>query len=307
MFDSPEDRQAPRHTYLFGYPITHSLAPLLHSSLFSGVQVPWTYTLVESKDKIDFLPKLHSPECIGSAVTMPHKITFLSEIDSVTEEAKLIGAINTVFKRRDGNGKTRYIGTNTDCIGIREAFLQNFPDALNYSSGRPALIVGGGGTCRSSIYTLWKWMGVSKIYIVNRIPEEVADIMASFEACPEFTGTLVHVETIEQAKALESPALVVGTVPDFAPKEPSEILAREIARTFLEKDSKGLVLEMCYHPRPKTAFFELAEDNGWKVMPGTEAMIYQGVAQQSLWLELPISVFKVKDAERVIKKALQQY
>jgi quinate dehydrogenase len=307
MFDSSADKQTPRHTYLFGYPIAHSLAPLLHSTLFSGVPVPWTYTRVESKDKADFLPKLRSSECIGSAVTMPHKVTFLSEVDAVTEEAKVIGAINTVFKRKDANGKTRYIGTNTDCIGIRDAFLLNFPDVLPRSTGHPALIIGGGGACRSSVYALWKWMGASKIYLVNRFRDEVTDIISSFDACPEFTGTLVHVETVEQAKALESPVLIVGTVPDLIPKQPNEILARAVVMTFLEKESKGLVLEMCYHPKARTAFFERAEEHGWKVLPGTEPMIYQGVAQQSLWLEVPISTFKVKDAEEVIRKALSTH
>jgi quinate dehydrogenase len=298
MFQSPEDRQLPRQTYLFGFPIAHSLAPLLHSSLFKSVQVPWTYSLVESKNKADFL-KIRDPSCIGCAVTMPHKIIFMSEVDTVTEEGRIIGALNTVFKRKDSTGKIKYIGTNTDCIGIREAFLQNSPNVLASSVGKPALVIGGGGTCRSAVYTLWKWMGASEIYIVNRFREEVIDIIASFEACPEFTSKLIHVETVEQAKALQSPALIVSAVPDIEPKTPQEIVAKDIVANFLGRNEKGVILEMCYHPHPRTKFFELAEGKGWEVIPGTEAMIYQGIAQQVLWLEMPSSNFDVKDAEVV--------
>ena len=58
---------------------------------------------------------------------MPHKITFTREVDELTEEGSVIGAINTIFMRKDHEGRTRYIGTNTDCIGVRDAFLQNCP------------------------------------------------------------------------------------------------------------------------------------------------------------------------------------
>lgn len=304
MFDASNDRLASHKIFLFGYPIAQSLAPLLHNTLFKSSSVPWNYSLVESKDKNDILPKLSDPMCIGIAVTMPHKVTFMSQVDFVTAEARIIGAINTVFKRRTLNNKTMLIGTNTDCIGIREAFLQSSPDILRQSSGRPALIIGGGGTCRGSIYALWKWLGVSEIYLVNRLASEIVEIMESFQAHPEFTGTLVHVETVEQATSLESPALIVGAVPNCAPKEPGEIAARKIITHFLARECKGVALEMCYAPKIKTEFFELAKGNGWQVIPGTEPMIYQGIAQQALWLELPSSAINVAGAEEVIHQAL---
>jgi quinate dehydrogenase len=45
---------------------------------------------------------------------------------------------------------------------------------------------------------------------------------------------------------------------------------------------KGVVLEMCYHPQIRTRFYEAVEKMGWKVLPGMESMICQGVAQQVL-------------------------
>ena len=310
MFESPADRQSTYHAYLFGYPIAHSLSPLLHTTLFKRGQVPWKFSLAESKNKSDMIPKLRDPSCIGCAVTMPHKIDFISEIDALTDEGKTIGAINTIFKRKDENGQIKYIGTNTDCIGIREAFLQNCPDVLSLSSGRPALVIGGGGTCRSSVYALWKWMGASDIYIVGRIKEEVSSVIAVFESNPEFTSRLIHVETVEQAQSLEAPALIVNAVPDFPPKSPGELLASNIITNFLgrneETQNRGIALEMCYHPEPITAFFVRAEAQNWKVISGIEAMIYQGIAQQVLWLERPSSNTNVKYAEQVVRGVMQQ-
>jgi quinate dehydrogenase len=295
-----EDRSKPLRTYLFGFPIAHSLAPLLHTTLFTEQNVPWSYSLHESVDETDFLPKLKASDCIGAAITMPHKVSFMTECDYVTDEARAIGAINTIFIRKDAeSNKPLYIGTNTDAIGIREAFLKNFPGIVSQSRGKPAAVIGGGGACRSAIYALWTWFGSSEIYIVNRLDSEVHAIKQSFQST--LSGCkLTHISSMEQVGGLEPPVVVVGTVPDISPTQPSETLARDTAQAILELNTKGFVLEMCYHPNPNTHFFGLASKLGWKVLPGTEAMIHQGIAQQVLWLEKPLENIPDAEAKRVI-------
>ena len=296
----------PRETFLFGYPIAHSMAPQLHATLFQGLNVPWSYKLLETQDSSLFLPALKAATCIGCAVTMPYKVTLVEAVDAVTEEARMIGAINTVFQRKSATGEIRHIGTNTDCVGVREAFLQNFPGILSESQGAAGLIIGGGGACRSAVYALWKWLGVQRIYMVCRLKEEVDTIIESFKSTV-FDGELIYVGSVEEAKALEAPVVVVGTVPDFPPKTDGALLARDLTNVFLGKERKGYVLEMCYHPEPKTAFYKLGEEAGWKVLPGTESMIYQGVAQQMLWTETPLERFDLVEANRAIKAALSKH
>lgn len=295
----------PLKTYLLGYPLQHSLAPLLHSTIYKEANVPWTYQIVETQDKDGFIPTLKSDDCIGSAVTMPFKVTFMKECDEVTEEGRAIGAINTVFIRRDpATGCKKYIGTNTDCVGVREAFVQNFPNILELSTGKPALVIGGGGACRSAVYALYKWLGASEIYLVNRIKEEVDDIIASFAAIPGGGPKLRHVSAVEEVQQLDAPTIVVGTIPDFPPATQGEIVARDISVEFLKKSQKGYVLEMCYHPNIVTEFYKKAEDNGWQVIPGTESMIYQGIAQQVLWMEKPSDQIPSEGAKIAVAKAL---
>ncbi|XXH01766.1 hypothetical protein Hte_008127 [Hypoxylon texense] len=260
---------------------------------------------METEDASKFIPYLKAPGVIGCAVTMPYKVAMMSAVDEVTAEAKIIGAINTVFIRKGADGSHRYIGTNTDCIGVRESFLQNFPGVLNHSTGKPGLVIGGGGACRSSIYALWKWLGASKVYLVNRLESEVSDVIQSLKAAG-FGGELIHVSSVEMAETLESPALVVGTIPDFPPKEEGEVIARSIVNVFLSRKEKGYVLEMCYHPKPRTEFFEIAAAAGWRVLYGTEAMIYQGVAQQVLWTELPLEKFNLGEVKRLIADIIEK-
>lgn len=98
----------------------------------------------------------------------------MTECDDVTDEARAIGAINTIFIRKNTqSNKPLYIGINMDAIGFKEAFVKNFPDILSHSCGNPAIIIGGGGASRSAIYALWTWFGASEIYLVNRLDSEV--------------------------------------------------------------------------------------------------------------------------------------
>ena len=62
------------------------------------------------------------------------------------------------------------------------------------------------------------------------------------------------------------------------------------------------MLEVCYHPKPRTGFYELAEKAWWKVLSGAELTIYQGVAQQVLWTETPLEQFNLTEANRVVKQ-----
>ncbi|KAI5797728.1 putative quinate 5-dehydrogenase QutB [Geopyxis carbonaria] len=292
-------------THLFGHPISHSLAPLLQNTLFKDNGIPWSYNLLESLDTELFLSLLKSPECVGSAVTMPHKVTFMSQVDAITEEGRIIDSINTVFIRLDAAGKRRYIGTNTDCIGVRESFLQKFPGILNESDGKPALVIGGGGACRSAVYACWKWLGAPKIYLVNRDAGEIEVMVAAFIK-NGFKGELIHVDSVEQAQALETPVVVVGTVPDFPPKEEGEIRARKIVEEFLGREKKGYMLEMCYHPKPVTELYVIAERQGWQMIDGTEPMIHQGIAQQMLWAERPLEKFEVENAKKTVYEELKR-
>ena len=44
-----------RKNYLFGHPIAHSLSPLFHNTIYDSLNLPWSQTLIESRDPDDFL------------------------------------------------------------------------------------------------------------------------------------------------------------------------------------------------------------------------------------------------------------
>ncbi|KAK9452849.1 hypothetical protein V1511DRAFT_506567 [Dipodascopsis uninucleata] len=299
----PGDLQRSMKTYLFGYPIKHSLAPILHREYYRQRSVNWTYTLEESLDTKEFWAKLNEQDCVGSAITMPHKTVYLPMLDDIRDEVRVCGALNTVFKRRDGSGRVRLIGANTDVFGVSGALSQAIPDVLSYIKGQAVLIVGAGATSRSAIYATWKLLDAGKIFIANRLESESTAVVKHFK---DLGCEICAVESITDAQQLETPVVIVNVVPDFEPTEEGEIRTTKIVREFLSRPKKGYSLEMCYHPQPFTRFFKLAESEGWKVIGGIDAMINQGIDQQVLWTESERSLFDIEAATAIVETASKE-
>ena len=144
-----EELRTKKFTFrLFGLHIGHSKSPLLQNYLFEKLGLSWRYELYESSDIDAFKKVLQGEDCIGSAVTMPNKVVMAEHVDFVDNDAKAVGAINTIYTRKEKDtGKTLYIGTNTDTYGIRDSFLYNAPEVVKKSrdSNNPGLVYGGGG------------------------------------------------------------------------------------------------------------------------------------------------------------------
>lgn len=212
---------------------------------------------------------------------MPHKVAILQHLDGLTPEAASVGAVNTLFIREDAEtGRRLYWGTNTDVVGIRDSFYQNISDPDACFHGRPGLVIGGGGAARSAVYALRTFMQATKIYLVNRDREEVKAVINECTA-RGFGGELIDVCSVEQARQLEGPGAIVACIPNFTPQTGEEKEVRRILECFLEREHKGALLEMCYHPSPWTEIAGISRQAGWRTILGTEAMIYQGLEQVS--------------------------
>ncbi|KIV81115.1 hypothetical protein PV11_08562 [Exophiala sideris] len=286
QFTPPDTSSFERVDYLVGTPIAHSKSPSLHRAIYTAVGKNWAQLLCETNDLEGFLNYLRrDPKGMGSGVTMPFKVAVIPHLDELTDEGRAIGAVNTIFFKPGPNGSRKFCGTNTDCLGIRDAFQTNVKGAPY--RGKPGLIIGGGGTCRAAIYTLQHFMGCSPIYIINRDEREVEDVL---QECRNrgAAADLVHVKTVAQARSLPAPGAAVSAVPDFPPVTEKEKVVREILKVFLNSEEKGALLEMCYHPSPDTEISRLTLEACWQVIGGIEAMIGQGLAQASQWTGIKI-------------------
>lgn len=120
------------------------------------------------------------------------------------------------------------------------------------------------------------------------------------------TLSITHVKSIEQARALASPYYVVGTVPDDEPKTESERAVAGILESFLAREEKGVLLEMCFKPR-RTRMIRLAERLGWPCVEGTHVIMYQIEEQWRLWAgEESVVNLDQKGAWDVLLKAAEE-
>ena len=305
--------KTPNVAYLVGKPIAHSSSPALHDAISATTNFPYKQVLVDSNDLLKFLDYLRNhestPRLLGSGVTMPYKVSVIPHLHHLTPEAQAIGAVNTIFLRPDPSNPTerQWWGTNTDCIGIRDAFLNNIPSSqISSSKSKPALVVGGGGTCRAAIYALQTFFNASQIYVLNRDKAEVDAVLS--ECRSRGAGdNILHVSDMAQASSLPPPSLIVSAVPDFPPTTDSEKMVRQLLLYFMQKkvtdeNSPGALLEMCYHPSPNTQISALAKESGWTVIGGIEAMIGQGLEQSKLWTGVEMSPKVIENAREAVAK-----
>ena len=298
----PKESQGSGHgqLYLLGHGISHSHSPRFHNAMYAALSLPWRLDLLDTTDAEALPPLMKTPSFVGASVTMPHKVAATKMVDSMTEAARTVQAVNTIYVRTDpDSGVRKYIGTNTDCIGIRDSIVRNYPSLAEAGRGRPAVVLGGGGASRAAIYALSKLMGASEVYLVNRDAGELRQVVADLAAVG-FPAKCTTVVTPEEAQSLPSPGIIVGAVPDVPPGTEAERKARAVMTAFLDKPVKGVLLDMCYHPSPETQLMALARRSGWSVVNGTEAFLYQAVAQDSLWTQRAVDELTVETARAAL-------
>ena len=137
---------------LIGEKLGHSFSKNVHSKI-----ADYEYELCEiAKDDLDGFMK--SRDFCGINVTIPYKEAVIKHLDFVSEEAKEIGAVNTVVNK---NGKL--YGYNTDFYGLKSLIEKNDIEIC----GKTALILGSGGTSKTANAVL-KSLGVKEIFTVSR-------------------------------------------------------------------------------------------------------------------------------------------
>lgn len=122
-------------TGLLGAKLGHSFSPRIHAELGNS-----NYELFEIQEK-DLPAFLSRADLHALNVTIPYKETVIPFLNSLTPQARAIGAVNTLVRQKDGS----WLGDNTDYDGVCTLL-----DAANIDvTGRKCLILGGGGTAKT--------------------------------------------------------------------------------------------------------------------------------------------------------------
>jgi shikimate dehydrogenase len=132
---------------LLGWPVEHSVSPAMHNAAFDALGLAWHYELLPtSPDQVEAsLQRLKVQDYQGANVTVPHKQAVMPYLDQLADDARAIGAVNTLLLQEGS-----LVGHNTDAAG----FLAALREAGFEPAGQRALVLGAGGAARAVTYAL---------------------------------------------------------------------------------------------------------------------------------------------------------
>jgi len=250
---------------LIGSHIGGSLAPALHEDAFAAAGKVGHYHLMDvnvlkGRRLEELLAAARSTGFAGVNITFPFKEAVIPLLDSVSTEAKEIGAVNTVVIDKDG----RMTGHNTDRSGFRGAFLETL--GASWVQGKPVLLLGAGGAGRAVAFALMDLgVGVLKLHDVDkdRAMRLCADLKARFgEARCQISGP-----PEQEARSVSG---IVNATPIGMRGYPGTPIDPAVVRP------EQFVADVIYSPL-ETDLLLAAKAHGAKVMGGAGMCVHQAV------------------------------
>ncbi|MEB3188533.1 MAG: shikimate dehydrogenase [bacterium] len=272
---------------LVGHPVHHSWSPGLHAAALAHAGLEGRYDLLDVPPGAlaPVLDRMRSGAFDGLNVTLPHKVEVVSGLDGLTEEAALVGAVNTVF--RDGD---RLLGDNTDVPALVRCLEGTVPDE--------ALVLGAGGAARAAVVAIAR-RGVGRIHVVARTPSRIASWVPTL--APVFPSTRVDVVSLEALESLLPragwfvQATPVGMAPhgDLCPLE---------ADPLDRLPGSCIVHDLVYHPDP-TVLVRKARERGLEAHGGGRMLAFQAREAFRRWTgrEVPDSIWLEALRQRALR------
>lgn len=240
---------------LIGEKLGHSFSKRFFTEKFESEAIDAQYDLFELAN-IDMIADLFATKkpC-GLNVTIPYKEQIIPFLDEIDQEAKEIGAVNTVQFKNVG-GKIIKKGYNTDVIGFRDSL---FP--LLKEHHKKALILGTGGASKAVAFVLGK-LGIEYKYVSRRASEN------------GLTYADLTKEVMEEYTVIVN-STPVGMYPkvDAAPEIPYEHLTE-----------KHLLYDLIYNPE-ETLFSKKGKAQGATTKTGLDMLYGQAIASWKIWNE----------------------
>ena len=258
---------------LIGFPVEHSLSPIMHNAVFEALSMhDWLYDVMSIPPDILRLglrePKNHG--YIGINVTVPHKEAIMEYVRP-DDKARAIGAVNTVDFRTN-------IGTNTDADGLINDLRANAVAI----AGERVLVLGAGGAARAAVYGLVR--DDAQVAIVNRTKSRAHKLVTQLEASAGISG--VAVMTLDEAASWDMSLIVNCTSVGLHPNVNQSPWIHGLP--FPEGVT---VYDMVYRPA-NTALMQQCIAHGGRAIGGLGMLVRQGAIAFELWtgIEPPIDL-----------------
>ena len=287
---------------VIGSPINHSRSPQMHNAAISKAGLDFVYVPFHvSADAIEqAINGFRSINVIGINVTLPHKQSVMPFLTSISREAQLIGAVNTLTFSDDG-----IHGENTDAPGFLRAMNEN---NISIPIEKDVVVLGAGGSARAIVVAL-ALAGVKAITIVNRtIPKAIAlaeeltekigkkyddKNIKDVENKSEVTfDTLINGMGFDDKhlpEAIMKCAMLVNTTSSGMDEAQPLLINQE----WLQPET--IVYDIVYTP-PITKLLKAANEKGCSTIEGIGMLIHQGAIAFERWTGVEPCVNTMKNA-----------
>ncbi len=263
-------------TGLFGNPVAQSMSPAMQNAAFQKLGLNFAYAAfpIANENLQDAVKGIKALGFRGVNVTIPHKVEIMAYLDEIDEEAKEIGAVNTIVN--DGG---KLIGYNTDGAGYVRSLLQETGIRLD---GKRALLVGAGGAARAVSISLARH-GVKEITIANRSVDKAKKLAENAERYTEVKA--IDLGSLSSSSLADTDLLINTTSVGMYPQVDDLPIPSEFLHSGL------LVSDLIYNPM-QTRLLKEAALAGASTHEGLGMFIHQGALAFKLWtgVEAPIDV-----------------
>ncbi|GAA3407611.1 shikimate dehydrogenase [Paenibacillus hodogayensis] len=262
---------------VFGDPIKHSKSPVMHNRAFRelGLNAAYAAFHIKPGQLKDAVAGIRAMQFRGVNVTIPHKLEVMDYLDDIHEDARAIGAVNTIV-----NDDGKLTGFNTDGIGYVRSLKEEAGFAV---AGKKVLMLGAGGAARGVAYALAK-EGAASVRIANRTVSKAEELAEAIRPFAPAEG--MSYEAIADVRD-EIDLIVHNTEVGMHPKV-DEVL---IDTSWFHE---GLtVSDIVYNPLV-TRLLREAEAKGAKTHGGLGMFVYQGAYAFEYWTgrEAPIAAMR---------------
>ena len=256
---------------VIGDPVAHSRSPQMHNAAFAKAGLDYVYVPfhVRPDDLAAAIAGFKAINVVGINVTLPHKQAVIPFLTSISREAELIGAVNTLTFV-DGN----IHGDNTDAPGVLQA-LDEDGNTSGTPVGEKVVVLGAGGAARAVVVAL-ALRGVAAITIANRTVEKAVALATEMD---QKTGVSMQGMGLTDERlplsVRESKLLVNTATISMDVTHPLLISA-----DWLQPNT--IVYDIVYTP-PVTPLMQAATERGCQTLGGIGMLVHQGAIAFEKW------------------------
>lgn len=267
---------------VLGWPVAHSASPAILNAAFAatGVDAVHVALAVAPDDLATVVGALRAVGALGANVTVPHKVAVMDHCDRLTDEARLVGAVNLL--RREGDA---LVGDNCDAAGLAAALASD----VGTLTGEVALVVGTGGAARAAVVALSREGAV--VSVAGRRPDAALELVA-LAAAPGRALDLA--DGVALAGEVERARIVVNATTLGMRDEPLPAPCHALG-------PEQVAYDLVYRPEPPP-FLVDATAAGAGAFDGTGMLVHQAAIAFERWtgVAAPLEVMRASLGSRAV-------